>query len=178
MEQVKNVTMSSYLRFKNSLWLLVSLGIILIDQLTKYGMSHWLVQGEAWPLLPFVNLTIAHNQGAAFSFLSQDSGWQRWFLIILAIMVSIGLVVYLLRLGSHQKTLALSLALITGGALGNVIDRIYNGYVIDFIDVYVGRWHWPVFNVADSCIVVGVILLVFSSNILQVRQHDKNSRSR
>lgn len=172
---VKRAIMYSHLRIKNAAWLILSVVVIFIDQLTKYGMSHWLARGERWSLMPFVNLTVAHNQGAAFSFLSQDGGWQRWFLIVLAILVSMGLIVYLLRVEVGNKLLACSLAMVVGGALGNVIDRVFNGYVIDFIDVYVGRWHWPVFNIADSCIVLGVLLLIVSTNILQVRQHDKNS---
>lgn len=178
MVPVKSVIMFDQLRFKNSLWLLVAVVVILIDQLSKYAISQWLALGERWPLMPFVNLTLTHNQGAAFSFLSQDGGWQRWFLIGLAIIVSMIIIAYLLRVKAHHKLVAVSLALIVGGALGNVVDRVFNGYVIDFIDVYVGRWHWPVFNIADSCIVMGMILFIISSQILQVRQYDKNSSSR
>lgn len=178
MVQVKPVIMCKQLHWQNSLWLLLSIGLIVLDQASKAWISQHMVNGQSWSLMPFVNFTLAHNHGAAFSFLSQDSGWQRWFLISLALIVNMVLLAYLLKLEVQKKWCALSLALIIGGALGNVIDRLFNGYVVDFIDVYAGRWHWPVFNIADSAIVVGVFLLILSSNILQVRQYDSNSDKR
>ena len=114
-------------------------------------------------VLPFFNITLAYNHGAAFSFLASESGWQRWFFTGLAVVVSIVLLVWLKRLKTDAKLEAISLALILGGALGNVIDRVVHGYVIDFIDVYYGTYHWPAFNVADSAICIGAILLILDS---------------
>jgi signal peptidase II len=114
-------------------------------------------------LIPFFQLTYLRNQGAAFSFLSQAGGWQRWFFVGLAVTAS-GLICYwLTRLGKHQRWEAAAWALILGGALGNLIDRVLYGYVIDFLDVYYGEWHWPAFNVADSAITVGVAMLLIDS---------------
>jgi signal peptidase II len=103
------------------------------------------------------------NQGAAFSFLSGAGGWQRWFFIGLAIVASVFIFVWLRKLDSSRRREAVAWALVLGGALGNLIDRILYGYVIDFLDVYVGDWHWPAFNVADSAITVGVALLLLDS---------------
>jgi len=113
---------------------------------------------EVIPLLPSLNLTLAYNEGAAFSFLSDQGGWQRWFFSGLALLVSMVLVGWLMKL-KQERLLAITLALIIGGAVGNLIDRVLFGHVIDFIDVYVQRWHWPAFNVADSAITVGVVLM-------------------
>ena len=108
----------------------------------------------------WLNITLAHNYGAAFSFLSDAGGWQRWMFSILAAVVSLVLLVWLIRLPRSEWMTAVSLALIIGGAIGNLIDRIQLGYVVDFIDVYYKDWHYPAFNVADSAITVGVILLL------------------
>ena len=104
-----------------------------------------------------------HNTGAAFSFLSDAGGWQRWFFAVLAAIVSIVIALWMARLKKHEMMLGIALALILGGAIGNLIDRIAYGYVIDFLDVYYQSWHWPVFNVADSAITLGVILLILES---------------
>jgi signal peptidase II len=114
-------------------------------------------------IMPFVNLTYVHNTGAAFSFLSEAGGWQRWFFAALAIIISIVIAVWLSRLKSHETLLAVSLSLVLGGAIGNLIDRLAYGYVIDFLDVYVPSWHWPAFNVADSAITLGVVLMLLES---------------
>ncbi|HBK83585.1 MAG TPA: signal peptidase II, partial [Flavobacterium sp.] len=105
---------------------------------------------QSIPVMPFFNLTYVHNTGAAFSFLSQAGGWQRWFFALLAIVVSGVLVVWMTRLKNHENLLAAALALILGGAIGNLIDRLAYGYVIDFLDVYYEAKHWPAFNIADS----------------------------
>lgn len=141
-------------------WLWLSVLIVLLDQFTKYAASHMLRLHEPLELLPFFNFTLMHNTGAAFSFLSQAGGWQRWFFTGMALLVSAVIVVWMRRLSAREHGSALALALILGGALGNVIDRIRLGYVVDFIDVYYDAWHWPAFNVADAAITVGAVLLV------------------
>jgi signal peptidase II len=144
-------------------WLNLSALVIVLDQLTKWLMSSWLDLYETVAIIPYFNLTLAHNYGAAFSFLASAGGWQRWFFTILAIVVSVALTIWMKRLKAHARLEAISLALILGGAIGNVIDRVVHGYVIDFLDVYVGSYHWPAFNIADSAICVGAVILVFDS---------------
>lgn len=151
-------------------WLSCTLIIVVLDQFSKYLASSLLPLHESMTLIPFLNLTLAHNTGAAFSFLSSASGWQRWFFVVLAITVSVVIVVMLKRLPATEQRQALALSLILGGALGNVWDRIQLGYVIDFIDVYYAEWHWPVFNVADSAITVGAALLVY--DMFASHRHD------
>ncbi|MDT8372096.1 MAG: signal peptidase II [Gammaproteobacteria bacterium] len=143
-------------------WVSVTTVVIIIDQLTKWVMASWLSLYETVNIMPFFNLTMAHNTGAAFSFLAQAGGWQRWFFVGLATVISLVLIVWLRKV--TDKTIeALSISLILGGAIGNVIDRINLGYVIDFLDVYYGSYHWPAFNIADSAIVVGACLLIIDS---------------
>lgn len=137
--------------------------VIVLDQLTKSFMVHWLELHQTVEVVPFFNFTLAHNYGAAFSFLASAGGWQRWFFVLLAVTISIVLTIWLKRLPAHAKLEATSLALILGGALGNVIDRLIYGYVIDFLDVYYGSYHWPAFNIADSAICIGAVLLILDS---------------
>lgn len=144
-------------------YLTISAIIIALDQVTKSIMVSWLSLYETIAVIPYFNLTMAHNHGAAFSFLSQAGGWQRWFFIVLAIVISLVLFAWLAKLKPHAKLEAISLSLILGGAIGNVIDRIVYGYVIDFLDVYVGSSHWPAFNIADSAICIGAVLLILDS---------------
>jgi signal peptidase II len=144
-------------------WLWLSALVITLDLLTKSVASHYLVLHQPLPVFPGFNWTLMHNTGAAFSFLSDASGWQRWFFSIIAIVVSVGITVWLKRLQPNQVWLAVSLALILGGALGNVWDRLTLGYVVDFIQVYYDKWAWPAFNVADSAITVGAVILVIDS---------------
>ncbi len=118
------------------LWL--SLVIIIADQISKTVMVNWLDLYETVPVMPFFNLTLAHNTGAAFSFLAGAGGWQRWFFVVLAAVISAVLIIWMRRLAQTAKLEAISLALIIGGAIGNVIDRLIYGYVIDFLDVYAG----------------------------------------
>lgn len=113
---------------------------------------------ETLAVMPFFNLTLAYNEGAAFSFLSDQGGWQRWFFALMASVVTIVLVVWLSRL-RDEKVLALSLSLVIGGAVGNLIDRLLFGHVIDFLDFFYNQYHWPAFNVADIAICIGVTLL-------------------
>ena len=144
-------------------WLWISLLVVALDQVTKSIAIDNLVLFQPVPLFPGFNFTLMHNKGAAFSFLSDQSGWQRWFFTVVAIVVSIAIVIWMKRLPADHRLTAVSLALILGGAVGNVWDRIVLGYVIDFIDVYYAEYHWPAFNVADSAIFVGACLLIIDS---------------
>jgi len=144
-------------------WLWISAVVIILDQLTKYLASDLLVLHEPVAIIPFINLMLAHNTGAAFSFLSDAAGWQRWFFIVLALVVSAVILFWMHGLPQKAARTAIPLALILGGALGNVWDRIQLGYVVDFIDVYYERWHWPAFNVADSSITIGTVLLIIDA---------------
>lgn len=141
-------------------WLALAAGVVALDQLTKWWVSTSLAVYESIPILPFFNLVHVHNTGAAFSFLAQAGGWQRWLFTGLALLISVVIVAWLIRLSPRQRLQALGLALILGGALGNAWDRLTLGYVVDFLDVYYQTWHWPAFNVADSAITVGVATLI------------------
>ncbi len=137
--------------------------VIALDQASKWVMTSWLSLYEVVPVISNFNFTMAHNHGAAFSFLAQAGGWQRWFFIGLTLVISTVLLVWLAKLKPSAKLEAISLSLILGGAIGNVIDRIAHGYVIDFLDVYIGSNHWPAFNIADSAICIGAVLLILDS---------------
>ncbi len=144
-------------------WLWLSLLALALDQGSKLYIDGTMQLYQSIPLMPSFSLTYVHNTGAAFSFLSEAGGWQRWFFAGLALVMSIGIAFWLARLQKHEKLLAVSLALVLGGAIGNLIDRLAYGYVIDFLDVYYGTWHWPAFNIADSAITVGVALMLAES---------------
>ena len=140
-------------------WLGVSLIVILFDQLTKIAVKKVFAYATPYVVTPFFNIFFVLNRGAAFSFLSTASGWQRWAFTALGVAAAC-VIVYLLKRHGNQKLFCTALALIMGGALGNVIDRLVHGRVIDFLDFHVGGWHWPAFNLADSAIVIGAMLLV------------------
>jgi len=144
-------------------WTWLSLLVIVLDQITKQLATATLNYAEPVAVMPLFNLTLMHNTGAAFSFLSQAGGWQRWFFAAIALLVSVGIIFWLKRLSSDKLWEALALALVMGGAIGNVVDRIVYGYVIDFLDFYYDAWHWPAFNVADMAIVVGAAILIIDS---------------
>ncbi|WP_455198119.1 signal peptidase II [Kaarinaea lacus] len=144
-------------------WLWLSALVIALDLSTKAIASHYLVLHQPVPVFPGFNWTLMHNTGAAFSFLHDASGWQRWFFTLIAIVVSVGITLWLKKLQSGQVWMAISLALILGGALGNAWERVTMGYVVDFIQVYYDRWYWPAFNVADSAISVGAAILIIDS---------------
>ncbi len=141
-------------------WLWLSAAVLVIDQVTKQLAAHYLVYATPVPVLPFLDLTLVHNTGAAFSFLSGASGWQRWLLSAIAAAIGVAIVIWLRRLPARAGWQPPGFALILGGALGNLSDRILQGYVIDFIDCYYRHWHWPAFNVADSAITIGAALLI------------------
>lgn len=136
---------------------------IVCDQVTKWMASTYLTMYEQNPVMPSFNLTLMHNYGAAFSFLSDAGGWQRWFFTIIATVISIVLIIWITRLKPNEKWLGVSLALVLGGAIGNLIDRIAYGYVVDFIQWYYESFYWPAFNIADSAIFVGAAMLLLSS---------------
>lgn len=144
-------------------WLWLSFIALILDQVSKLAIVAKMELYESIEVVPFFNLTYVHNTGAAFSFLSQAGGWQRWFFAAMALIVSVIITVWLKRLKQHETLLAVALALVLGGAVGNLIDRLAYGYVIDFIDVYYQTWHWPAFNIADSAITLGVILMLAES---------------
>ncbi|WP_303907614.1 signal peptidase II [Thiohalomonas denitrificans] len=144
-------------------WLWLSVVIVVLDQATKLLASQYLELHQPVSLLPMLNLTLMHNTGAAFSLLSEAGGWQRWLFTGLALVIGAFIIGWLRKLEAGQTWLAVALALILGGALGNVWDRATLGYVVDFIDVYYGRWHWPAFNIADAAISVGAVILVIDS---------------
>ena len=150
------------------IWLLVSALVVALDMWTKDIASSSLTLYRPVELTSWLNMTLAHNYGAAFSFLSDAGGWQRWLFTALAVVVTAVLIVWLLRLPARDRLTAAALALIIGGAIGNLTDRIRHGYVVDFIDVYYRDWHWPAFNVADSAITCGVILLLLDGLVLSV----------
>ncbi|PLY15422.1 MAG: signal peptidase II [Sedimenticola sp.] len=141
-------------------WLWLSVLVVGLDQVSKQLVESSLLVYETIPIMPYFNLTLAYNEGAAFSFLSDQGGWQRWLFATLAAGVSLLLVVWLSKLQRHEKWVAIAFALIIGGAIGNLIDRLLFGHVIDFLDFYYAGWHWPAFNLADSAISVGVALML------------------
>jgi signal peptidase II len=142
-------------------WLPLSLAVIALDQFTKRLAVTGLFEYQRIEILPVFDITLRYNTGAAFSFLAGQSGWQRWFFVTLAILVSIGIIVWLRRLSARgEALLASGLALILGGAVGNVIDRLYLGKVVDFILVYWNTSEFPAFNVADSAISIGAALIL------------------
>jgi len=147
-------------------WLAIALIVIVLDQFTKTLIVGWFQLGDSRPVTEFFNIVRAHNTGAAFSFLAHAGGWQRWFFVGLG-AVATAAIVYMLRQHGHQKLFSWALSLILGGAIGNVIDRLIHGYVVDFLDVHFAWWapifpggHFPAFNVADCGITIGAVLLI------------------
>lgn len=156
-------------------WLWLSLAVVILDQATKYMALAYLQFGHPVAVIPFLNFRLAFNPGAAFSFLSDAGGWQRWFFVVLTLGVTVFLLTWLLRLRPPARLLGLALSLIIGGAVGNLVDRLRFGYVVDFIDFYVDNWHWPTFNVADSAITVGVAFMLLDS-VLEWRGQKRPGR--
>jgi signal peptidase II len=134
---------------------------LLLDQASKWLALSQLQLGIPEPVLPFFNWLLLFNPGAAFSFLAQSSGWQRWFFTALGLLACI-YIVFMLRKHQDEKLLCIALSLILGGAAGNVLDRLMYGAVVDFIDLHYANWHWPAFNVADSAICIGAVLIIVS----------------
>jgi signal peptidase II len=142
-------------------WWTLAISVAVADQLTKLAVSTLMSYGQSIPLTGFFNLVHVWNTGAAFSFLADAGGWQRYFFIVITLGVSIALVVMLRR--PRPRAEALGYSLVLGGALGNGFDRVVRGYVVDYLDFYWQRWHWPAFNIADTGITLGVSLLLLST---------------
>ncbi|WP_281560157.1 signal peptidase II [Thalassomonas sp. RHCl1] len=144
-------------------WIWLTLVFLVIDQVTKYWVAGSMDLYQSIKVTAFFNITYVHNLGAAFSFLADQAGWQRWFFAAIATVASVIFVIWLAKTPKENKSLSIAFALMLSGALGNLFDRVLLGYVIDFLDFYVGSYHWPAFNVADSAIFVGAVLMVLDS---------------
>ena len=149
-------------------WLGLALILLIADQFTKVLILGYYQLGDATYVTSFFNIVRAHNSGAAFSFLASASGWQRWFFTAIGIAAAL-FIVWLLRSHAGQKLFSFSLACILGGAVGNVIDRMLHGYVVDFLDFHHGGWHFPAFNIADSAITIGAACLILDE-LLRVKK--------
>ena len=163
----------------NLVWVGLSIVAIILDQWTKWIATEHLIYGQQNPVLPFLNWTLLHNYGAAFSFLSDAGGWQRYFFTGLAGVVSIIFLFWLMRMPKKMMVLPAAIALILGGAVGNLIDRVSLGYVVDFIHFYYNNSHFPAFNIADSAITLGTILLLIDTFFLEKQriQHAENAKN-
>ena len=157
-------------------WYLLSIVIIIVDQWTKWLAKTKLNFLEPIPVIePFLNWTLAYNYGAAFSFLADAGGWQKWFFSGLALVIALFLIVYLIRAPRNAKLLSLGLAMVLGGAIGNLIDRVRLGKVVDFIHVhYADVWHYPIFNIADIAICIGVAIIVIDMIFLEGKREGKS----
>ena len=142
-------------------YVLLALGVLIADQITKWWAQMSLPIAQPIKVTDFLNWFLIYNPGAAFSFLSQAGGWQRWFFTVIGIVAAI-VIIWLLQKNTHDRPFCLALSLILGGAIGNVIDRLLYGAVVDFIDVHYDGWHWPAFNIADSAISIGATLIVIN----------------
>ncbi len=155
-------------------WLVLAGVLIILDQLTKLYFDGLLHYGQRIAVLPFFDFTLLYNPGAAFSFLAQADGWQRWFFTILGLVASV-FIVWMMHKNRSNKRLMLALTLILGGALGNVIDRIAYGHVVDFLLFYWKDWYYPAFNIADTCITLGAILLILDELLRLRGQHARST---
>ena len=164
-------TAASDARTRFTIWLALSATVVILDQITKWAIIRWVPLYDKVPINSFINITHQENTGAAFSFLAGAGGWQRWFFVVLAVAVSGVLAVWLWRLRTTRQTvLAFGLALVLGGAIGNVVDRIRLGHVVDFIQVLIAGWPFPSFNLADSAITVGAALLIIDALFISGRE--------
>ena len=155
-------------------WLVLAGVLIILDQLTKLYFDGLLRYGQRIAVLPFFDFTLLYNPGAAFSFLAQADGWQRWFFTILGLGASV-FILWMMHKSRSNKRLMLALTLILGGALGNVIDRIAYGHVVDFLLFYWKDWYYPAFNIADTCITLGAILLILDELLRLRGQHARST---
>jgi signal peptidase II len=144
-------------------WLWITIVFLIIDQVSKYLVVDSFYLGESLNILPFFDLRYVQNPGAAFSFLADQDGWQRWFFTIIAAVASVIFLVWLARTPKSNALLSIALAFMLSGAMGNLIDRALFGYVIDMLDFHIAGKHWPVFNIADSAIFIGAALMIFDS---------------
>ncbi len=153
-------------RGPSTVWLWLSVVVVVLDQATKALAELYINRFESIEVLSFFNLVLTYNKGAAFSFLADAGGWQRIFFVVLTVVVLVFLLRWLWGLKERLTALPAGLSLVIGGAIGNLIDRIATGLVVDFLDFHYAGWHWPAFNVADSAIFVGVLLLLYDSLFL------------
>lgn len=155
----ENIRDTSKQRLGMAQWLWLAGALIVVDQASKLFFDSGLQYGERIHVLPFFDFTLLYNPGAAFSFLADEAGWQRWFFTLLALAASV-FILWMMYKNQGQRRMMLSLSLILGGAIGNVIDRIAYGHVVDFLLFYWRNWYYPAFNVADICITLGAMLLI------------------
>jgi len=158
---------------KAMMWYGIAVFAMIIDQLTKLYFEHNYQLYQTTAIIePIFNFTLAHNHGAAFSFLADKGGWQKWLFSGLALAVSFGIMAYLRKIPQQAKLLALGLSLVLAGALGNLIERVRLGYVIDFLHVHYGNaWHFPIFNIADVAINIGVVLILIDAFLLESKRN-------
>jgi len=166
--------------FKNTglRWLWLTLVCLVLDQVTKHWVAGSMELYQSITVFPFFNITYVHNLGAAFSFLADQGGWQRWFFTVIAAVASVIFVYWLAKTPKDNRNLGIAFALLLSGALGNLIDRMLLGYVIDFLDFYVGSYHWPAFNVADSVIFIGAALMILDSFINPSESNEVSSSNK
>lgn len=144
-------------------WLWLSAGVVVLDRITKWLAVEYLSSRPPVKIFSWFDLQLVYNRGAAFGMLSDAGGWQTYFLAIIGVAVCIAIVFYLRKLKPHESQIAIAFTLILGGAVGNLFDRVYQGYVVDFIHWFYQDWHWPNFNIADSAITIGAVLLVMDA---------------
>jgi len=144
-------------------WLWITMIIIALDLISKGMVNYYLTRFSSHTVTSFLNIVLVYNTGSAFGFLANQSGWQLWLFIAIAVLVAIGILTWLWKSKNKHPLTALALCFILGGTLGNLYDRVINGYVIDFIDFHIGDWHWPAFNVADTAICLGVFFIILSA---------------
>ncbi|OUR69326.1 signal peptidase II [Bermanella sp. 47_1433_sub80_T6] len=159
-------------------WLWLSAAALILDFVTKQMAQHFLLYAQPVYVLPVFDLTLLYNKGAAFSFLANESGWQRWFFTVIALSVSSVMTVWLMKLKANEKWLAAALALVIGGAIGNLYDRIAYGHVVDFIHVHWDEHYFPAFNIADSAITLGAIMLLIDSLLLSTNKSSSTKNSK
>ena len=155
-------------------WLLWAAVLVVVDQFSKQWILSFFEYGDWLPVTNFFNLVRAHNTGAAFSFLADHSGWQRWFFVSIGVLATI-LIIWQLRKNPEKRFFCFAISSILAGAIGNVIDRLQHGYVVDFLDFYIGSWHYPAFNVADIAICVGAASLILDE-VLRARRSKKTAQ--
>jgi len=159
-------------------WLWLSVAALILDFATKQMAQHFLTFAQPVYVLPVFDLTLLYNKGAAFSFLANESGWQRWFFTVIALSVSTVMTVWLMKLKANEKWLAAALALVIGGAIGNLYDRIAYGHVVDFIHVHWDEHYFPAFNIADSAITLGAIMLLIDSLLFSTNKSSSTKKTK
>ncbi|WP_367680657.1 signal peptidase II [Candidatus Fukatsuia anoeciicola] len=152
--------MSKYLILTKLRWLYLGFAVLILDLISKQWIIAHFLLNESITLIPSLNITYVQNPGAAFSFLANKNGWQRWLFIFISVVILLILIVAMYRSNNKQYMINYAYTLIISGALGNLFDRIIYGVVIDFIDFYINYWHWPIFNLADTSICIGMILII------------------